>query len=412
MSSGRSPDVPTAGWASPGVTSTPPRAPDTQSRLSVRLVALVLVIVCLGAAAFVLRLRTGMADFEVYRTAGARATAAEPLYRDSDAHYQFKYLPASAFLFVPFALVPIGAAKAAWFALSVGSLVVLLVLSLRYLPAPLVPAPLLLGATVVTLAKFYAHELVLGQANLLLGAMALAGLGLLIRRRERTAGAVWGAAVALKPYALIFLPYLVATRRFGASAAFVAVIAAIGIAPAAVYGVQGNADLIWSWAGTVTSSTPANLTNPDNVSIAAMYAKWLGPGPLSTWLTVATVLALLALCGAVVAMRAGVSRRHAGAPEYLEVALLLTTVALFSPQGWDYLLLLATPAVMLLVNVLPRLGRPVQLAIACVVAGMGLTLYDLMGRAAYARFMELSLMTVISGGVVGFLFYIRARQLH
>ena len=410
MQSGRSPDVSTADWASPGLASRPPRTRPPR-RVTRRAASLLLVVVCVGTAAFVLRLHTGMADFEVYRTAGARAAAAEPLYRVSDEHYQFRYFPASAFIFVPFAVVPLVAAKAAWFAISVASLVMLLALSLRYLPAPLLPAPLLVTATIVVLAKFYAHELVLGQTNVLLGAMMVAGLGQLIHRRERTAGAIWGAAVALKPYALILLPYLLVTKRFRAAATCAAVIGAVMIAPAAVYGLAGNADLLRSWAASVSTATPASLTNPDNISIAAMYTRWLGPGWLATWLAGANALGLLALCGAMVLMRPGVSRRQAGGCEYLEVALLLTTVALLSPHGWDYLLLLSTPAIMLLVNALPQLGRPLQTLLGCVLAVIGLTVYDLMGRVAYGRFMELSLMTMIYGVVVGFLFYIRARQL-
>ena len=38
------------------------------------------------------------------------------------------------------------------------------------------------------------------------------------------------------------------------------------------------------------------------------------------------------------------------APEYLECALLMLLIPLVSPQGWDYVLLLATPAVVCLVD--------------------------------------------------------------
>ena len=46
-----------------------------------------------------------MVDFEVYRTAAARALDAEPLYRADDGHYQFKYLPAFALAMAPFAWI-------------------------------------------------------------------------------------------------------------------------------------------------------------------------------------------------------------------------------------------------------------------------------------------------------------------
>ena len=44
--------------------------------------------------------------------------------------------------------------------------------------------------------------------------------------------------------------------------------------------------------------------------------------------------------------------RHASVrtPEYLDAALLLFVIPLLSPQGWDYVLLVSTPAVMLLLD--------------------------------------------------------------
>ena len=52
-----------------------------------------------------------------------RAAAGKPLYRASDEHYQFKYLPASAFVFAPLAALPLQLAKACWFGLSVITLI-------------------------------------------------------------------------------------------------------------------------------------------------------------------------------------------------------------------------------------------------------------------------------------------------
>ena len=53
-----------------------------------------------------------MPDFEVYWRAGVRALAAEPLYREEDAHFRLKYLPAFAVLCIPAGLLPLTASKA------------------------------------------------------------------------------------------------------------------------------------------------------------------------------------------------------------------------------------------------------------------------------------------------------------
>lgn len=372
-----------------------------------RAAILLTLLTCLAAAAFTLRIRHEMVDFEVYRTAGARAVAGEPLYRAADEHFQFKYFAASAFMFAPFAALPETAAKALWFALSMVLLVALVTTSLRRLPDRIVTAPLITMATLFTLGKFYAHELTLGQANLLFGAVAMVAVAQLQMGRDTGAGITFGAASVVKPYGLVFLPYLLATRRYGAAAACAAVLLLAISAPAVVYGIAGNLELLEAWWSTVTSSSAANLTNQDNVSIAAMYAKWLGGSAAAYAATAATSLVLLGLCVAAIAMR-----RRAARPEYLEVALLLIATVLLSPQGWDYVLLLSTPAVMLIVNALPRLSRVLQCVAVTCLALIGLTIYDLMGRAAYARFMELSIVTIAYGVLAGLIVYLRVNRLH
>ena len=127
--------------------------------------------------------------------------------------------------------------------------------------------------------------------------------------------------------------------------------------PALVYGVRGNIELHRAWWRTVTESTAPNLTNPDNVSIAAMYAKWIGAGATATALTAATIAVLLAAAAFVFLRRAALPF-----PEALEGALLLTYVPLLSPQGWDYVFLVSTPAIVFLANYEDRL--PLLLASA------------------------------------------------
>src|SRR5918993_1411317 len=50
------------------------------------------------------------------------------------------------------------------------------------------------------------------------------------------------------------------------------------VLPVARYGWDGNLRLHAEWWHTVTSTTAPNLLNQDNVSLSAMFAKWLGPG--------------------------------------------------------------------------------------------------------------------------------------
>jgi hypothetical protein len=169
--------------------------------------------------------------------------------------------------------------------------------------------------------------------------------------------------------------------------------------------MAGDVELHRAWWKTVTESTAPNLTNADNVSIAAMWAKWLGVGRAAALLSAATGLVLLGTA-AFVFLR----RRAIQFPEGLEAALLLTCVPLLSPQGWDYVFLVATPAIVFVLNDFAVLPQAMRAASATALVLIGFTLYDIMGRAAYSKFMMLSIITVCFFVIVGALATIRVRM--
>lgn len=346
-----------------------------------------------------------MPDFEVYWRAGTRAAAAQPLYRADDGHYQLKYLPAFAMLAVPIGWLPLPAAKVLWFIFSAALLGVFIALSLALLPERRRSSALIAAAVVLAMAKFYGHELVLGQANLLFGTIATGAVLLLRGRRDATAGALLALAVIVKPYAALFLPWLAAIRRARAWGGALAGLAAGLLLPVIVYGLSGTWTLHVEWWRTVTASTAPNLLNADNVSLAAFYAKWLGPGGAAAALAALTGAVLLLAFAHVVSMR-----RHVREPLGLEAALLLVLVPLLSPQGWDYVLLLATPAVACLVNYADRLSSGWRIAAGLSVAIAAFSLFDIMGRRAYAAFMEWSIVTLCYLVVIAALWSLRARR--
>lgn len=348
----------------------------------------VLAVVSLTAA-FTTRVSRKMPDFEVYYTAGARVLAAEPLYRAEDGHFQFKYLPAFALLAAPVAKVPLAAAKGAWFAISAVLMLVLLGLSLHAMPEVHRPPAVLVVVTFLAMAKFYAHELVLGQVNLLFAVLVVLALVLMRGGREVPAGLLLGLAVVVKPYAAIFVPWLFTRRHRGALVGMAAGLVVLLLLPAARYGWQGNLQLLGDWWQTVTSTTVPNLTNQDNVSLSAMFTKWLGPNSAAPVLASVTGAILLLLTAVVIA-----GRGKLPVTDPLEGSLLLLLIPLLSPQGWDYVFLIGTPAVMLLVNYLPSLPRDLRIAAIVAIAVVALSIFDLMGRSAYAAFMGLSLITV------------------
>jgi hypothetical protein len=363
------------------------------------------VVLAALVALFAYKVSAKMPDFEVYWRAGARALAAEPLYREDDEHFQLKYLPAFAVLAIPAGMLPLPAAKAIWFGVTVALIPILLALGIGLLPSRRRSASVLALITLVLMAKFYGHELVLGQINVLFAVLIAGAVHALAGGRAATAGLLVALAVICKPYAVLFVPWLAAQRAVRAVLFAAAGIGAAVLLPVPLYGVRPAMALHADWWRTVTQSTAPNLLNADNVSLAAMFAKWMGSGVTAATLATLSALLLLGLAAIVF-----VRRREVAGPAGLEAALLLTLIPLLSPQGWDYVFLIATPAVIYFVNYDPDLPRALRVATWIALAIVAFTLYDVMGRRLYGRFMAWSTISVCYLVVIGALVTLRARR--
>jgi hypothetical protein len=95
----------------------------------------------------------------------------------------------------------------------------------------------------------------LGQPNLMLLAMVLAGLALLAARREWGAGVMFAAAAALKAFPVAILPYLLWRRRWKAAASMAVFMAVfLLLVPAPFRGLGRNVDEVRTWANAMVFS--------------------------------------------------------------------------------------------------------------------------------------------------------------
>lgn len=364
------------------------------------------LVVALAGVMYVTRVRTEMVDFGVYHTAAIRAVEAQPLYRAEDGHYQFKYLPAFAVAMAPFAWLTPEVAKPIWFFASVALLWVFVAWSIRGLPGRRRSIQALGWLTILLMGKFYAHELNLGQTNILLGVILVSAVLAVQRGQAAWAGALVGAGVFVKPYAAILLPWLLPGAGVVGIVAAASVIVTGLLLPVVLYGWQGNIEQLVGWYRTVTETTAPNLLLPENVSLATTWAKWIGAGPTATTLAMVSIAA-----GLTVAARATWQRTRVPSPAYLELGLLMLLVPLISPQGWDYVLLLATPAVVCLADRFDVMSAPWRAATALAMTFMSFTIYDLLGRALYSRLMAVNVVSVSAFGLFLCLAYLRRRAL-
>jgi len=337
-------------------------------------------ILAAGAAGYTaVRLdRAELIDFAVPRVAAMRFLAHERLYRPEDGHYQFKYFPAFAALMVPFTWPPKQVAEAAWFTLTVAMTWAFLRLALHTLPERRMSMSALLWLTLLLNGKFLVKELAFGQFNLPLGLLLLGAVIAVRHGRGLAAGGLIAAGVFIKPYALVLLPWLVWTQGWRPLMPFAIVVTAGLALPAVSYGWEGNIALLQGWYRTVTDTTAPNLLAHENISLASMWAKWLHPGPLASLLALGSAVATVGAGLFVIQRRAVVAE-----PNYLEGAYFFVLIPLLSPQGWDYVLLLAIPAYMCLVD---RWRETSHAWRAVAMVGFILTsfvVYDLMRRPLY-----------------------------
>jgi alpha-1,2-mannosyltransferase len=159
--------------------------------------------------------RYSMIDLRVYRAGGAALLHGTPLYsaHPDGSLLPFTYPPFAGLVCVPLAVLGWTAAQVVLTAASLVALVAVVRVSVRPgSPPGLVPALVAAGL----LLEPVRATLGFGQINLLL--MALVLLDLTVRADRRSCGVLVGLAAAIKLTPLIFVGYLLVTRRFRAAA--------------------------------------------------------------------------------------------------------------------------------------------------------------------------------------------------
>ena len=364
------------------------------------------MLIVAGCYGLVRLKRAELVDFVVPRTAAARYLAHEPLYRPSDGHYQYKYFPAFALFMVPFAWMPKEFAQVTWFTLTVGMTWAFLRMSIAALPDRRLSVRALYWLTLLLSGKFLVKELAFGQFNLPVALLMLGSVIAAQHGRPFAAGALVAAGVFVKPYAFVLVPWLAWALGWRPFLTFAVVMAAGLLAPVLAYGWHGNLTLLSEWYRTVTETTGPNLLGFENISFASMWAKWLEPGSAAAGLALASTLVAVAAGIAVMARR-----RHVTEPNYLEGAYFAVLIPLLSPQGWDYVLLIAMPAYVCLVDRWRELS-PNWRAIA--LTGLFLTsftIFDLLRRPLYTHLMQLAGISVGAVLIAACLMRLRWRAL-
>jgi hypothetical protein len=373
----------------------------------------VILICAVFLLLFLFRVKNDMIDFEVNYEAGKRLRLAETPYRFEDGHYMFKYLPSSAFLYLPLSYLPLELAKGIWYFFTILCSLALIRLSFSLVPSATEKPKWLMILPPLILIKYFLREIDLGQINTLVTLLLLIMIWHLGRdtedkshKKDIYAGFLWGLAIALKPYALIFLPYFLLKGKWRTLLNGVCMLIIALLLPSLYYGFKGNFIVLDEWISTLSQSTPTLLTTWDNISIIAFFNKWTGESSLSLVLT-AVFLSLLAFL-VLLLMIQGKKLKNA---VFLECSVLLILIPLASPLGWDYNLLMSILAIMIIVQYFPYYPKLWRIVLVCNFLIIFFSVYDIIGKDLYSTFMSLSITTLNFLLIIGYLAFLRLRKI-
>ncbi|MGY1945156.1 glycosyltransferase 87 family protein [Nocardia asiatica] len=243
-------------------------------------------------------------DLEIYRNAAGAVLDSHELYTAPiPPGGWFTYPPFAALVFIPLAVVSFGVTKVVWFVMSCAALYATIWRCWRVLgyrgDTRLAVLCLGLGLIAVDI-EAVRGSLWQGQINLLLIAVLVWDLTRPPSARLR--GFSIGVVTGIKLTAIVFLPYLLLTRQWRATATAIAT----GLVTAAVAWLILPSDTQDFWrdaAGDVDRIGP--VTHPGNQSINGVLSNLWAPQPAPNWLWPACVAgaACLGYAAAVTAHR-------------------------------------------------------------------------------------------------------------
>lgn len=229
--------------------------------------------------------------------------AARLLVRGQDFYAQitnFTYPPFSALISIPFVPLSPRVARGLWYLICIASLIYLIRKAWRLAGGPPLepgenrPAAPLREQAAFLLGNLVALQFALNalshlQSDLLIGALIMAGCGALAAGRYFRSATLIGIAAAFKATPLLFAPYLLWRRRWGAACWLVIVAVGANVLPNLVHAPPSGGLWLSRWCrqylAPMASSSylPGNWKNQlnNNQSIAGAVRRWMG----TSWTT-------------------------------------------------------------------------------------------------------------------------------
>lgn len=296
--------------------------------------------------------RSPMIDLQIYRWAGLLAVHSGDIYGGyfPHRHLPFTYPPMAALVFAVMAAIPMSALRWLVTVTSLFCLIATLWLTwgmLGYRRSARAGATLAAASVALWLAPVL-QTLWLGQINLILMFVIVADLCLPDAARIKGVGV--GLAAGFKLVPLIFIPYLLLTRRFRAAGVSLATFA-LTIASSQVL-LPRQSQKFWLGRLFLDSSRLGNIAYVGNQSLHGALARLMSSqsAEQAYWLVISVVIGVAGLLLAAWTARRGY--------EMMGILTCGLTGLLISPISWSHHWVWVAPALVVAVDVAVRICAP------------------------------------------------------
>ena len=360
--------------------------------------------------------RFQMVDFEVYfRTAGRMLDSAEIYRIVADGHFVYKYAPAAALYFLPFLLVGFGAAKVLYWCLMTAAMAWALWAIKGMLSEGKTERFInvaLLGAILAVVPHIHL-EWHLGQVNMLLMVAYIALIKCYQNRQDALLGILLGASIFMKPFGLIFLPYLFLKKRLKAVAFTALSLLVIGCLPFIFYpSWTAFSDLYAAWFNelSIEMSAKQALTADANHTIFSVLARYtpIRYALVSDAAQVLYQLSVLGLMGLAFLwyMRRGRDIGKAFIGEFALLTAWIPLLAFTSQNAFIYTLPLAIYLIFSFDKLV--MWEKILLVVGCFL--IGINMYDVVGKTLHWQLRQWSIYTFGSLCLVVLAFSLRKKR--
>jgi hypothetical protein len=347
--------------------------------------------------------RFHMSDFHVYYVAASRIVHGEDLYRPvEDGFYHFKYSPTSAIFFVPFSFLPSLAAQTAyWFFLSfmvcLGLYLSLLMIAPRFkVDDDAGKFNNLILLTALVMSVHVSRELELGQVNQLLFVFYIIAVYFFSKGKDLFSAFFLAASLFLKPFALIFFPWLLLRRKWKLAALFMLFGAGFAVIPVVFFGPGNVLPQYQGWFQemAIELSHKQTLLANENHTVFSLIARYT---PLRyTRLVVdqvslfqAMVLSIIAACF-LFCQRTGKALEHGYTSEAAALIGLIPLLTFTSHNAFGF----AELSVLILLYHFKTMRLSEKILSIAGMIFVGGNIYDLVGRKLWFVLNDLSLVGI------------------